>query len=67
MKHFQLIGALATAVSLVTTAALSQDEPNHSLFTNVNVFDGVSPELMMDANDLFDGHLIAAVSAQPLD
>lgn len=66
MKLSRFVGALATAMSLVATAAWSQDAPMPILFTNVNVFDGVSPDLIENANVLVEGNLISAVSTEPL-
>ena len=65
-KHF---GQLLRAVIAVTTAilmtlnAIAQDEaePNRILFTNVNVFDGVTDGLAMNTNVLVEGNLIKSV------
>lgn len=64
MKYFQLIAALA--LSLLASAAKPQDAPGSILFTNVNVFDGHSPELIENANVMVEGNLITAVSTEPL-
>lgn len=62
--------SLATAVlalSILHTAAAEEQEPPLTLFTNVNVYDGVTPELTMGANVLVKGNLIEAVSTDPID
>lgn len=47
--------------------ALAQDtNPNVTLFTNVNVFDGVSEALIENANVVVTGNKISAVSREPL-
>ena len=46
----------------------AQEKPKlQILFTNVNVYDGVTPQLMMDANVLVEGNLIAEVSTDPIE
>lgn len=62
--------SLATAVlalSTLHTAAAEEQELPLTLFTNVNVYDGVTPELAMGANVLVKGNLIEAVSTDPID
>lgn len=60
--------AIALAASVVATSAIAQNDPlPQTLFTNVNVYDGVTPELMMGANVLVEGNLIAEVSADPIE
>ncbi len=53
--------------ALATTMALAQDEPAQTLFTNVNVFDGVNDELLENANVLVEGNLITLVSTDAID
>ncbi|MDA9982804.1 amidohydrolase family protein, partial [Gammaproteobacteria bacterium] len=63
------IRVIATVtLAFVTSLAIAQEEkaPKRIMFTNVNVFDGVSETLDMNTNVLVDGNLIAAVSAEPL-
>ncbi len=60
-----LTAALAIAVS-VALPAVAQDTSGTTLFTNVNVFDGVNEALIENANVLVTGNLIAAVSTDPL-
>lgn len=48
--------------------ALAQDaEPSSTLFTNIALYDGVTPELVEGVNVLVEGNLIAAVSTEPID
>jgi imidazolonepropionase-like amidohydrolase len=56
----------AAAIFSITTSAVAQDEPPLTLFTNINLYNGVSPELIMDAHVLVEGNLIAAVSSEPI-
>ena len=49
------------------SAALAQEEPARTLFTNVHVFDGINDGRIENANVLVEGNLIAAVSADPID
>ncbi|MBE1282207.1 MAG: hypothetical protein GJ676_02745 [Rhodobacteraceae bacterium] len=63
MKSF----VTALAVSFAATAVIAQDAPlPRTLFTNVNVYDGVTPELIMGANVLVEGNLIAQVSTEEI-
>ena len=57
--HFLLVCLLAPA----TAYAQEAEEPNRILFTNVNVFDGVSESLAMNTNVLVEDNLIAAVGS----
>ena len=43
--------------------AQETEEPNRILFTNVNVFDGVSESLSMNTNVLVEDNLISAVGS----
>lgn len=66
MHSFALTSVACTA--LLATAAFAQEEvPARVLFTNVNIYDGVTPELMRDASVLVEGNLIAEVSADPIE
>ncbi len=58
-----LLSSLALA-ALITPANAQDTGP--LLFTNVNVFDGVSEELIENANVVVTGNLITAVSTEPL-
>ncbi|MEP1198667.1 amidohydrolase family protein [Tateyamaria sp.] len=64
MKRY--VAAIAIAAFAVTGPALAQNEDFPILFTNVNVFDGVTDGLIEDANVLVVDNLIAEVSTEPL-
>lgn len=51
------------------TAATAQEEkkPTPILFTNADVFDGFSPDLIKGANVLVEGNVITQVSTDPID
>ena len=55
----------ALAVAAFVTPANAQ-ESGPLLFTNVNVFDGISETLIENANVVVTGNLITAVSTEPL-
>jgi imidazolonepropionase-like amidohydrolase len=57
-----LVLAIALVASLVTPAVAEQSY----YFTNVNVFDGVTDELLMDRHVLVSGNMITEVSEEPL-
>jgi len=51
----------------MTGLAIAQDAgPQVTLFTNVNVFDGLNEKLIKDANVVVTGNKITAVSTEPL-
>ena len=59
--------ALTLLASIGLTGAVwGQDADGPILFTNVNVFDGVSENLIQDANVVVTGNMITAVSTEPL-
>jgi imidazolonepropionase-like amidohydrolase len=60
---------LATLVTVIAVPALAQQSaPNpKTLFTNVNVFDGVNQQRIMNANVLVEGNLIKEVSTAKID
>ena len=62
MKTF--LGVTILAIGL-TSPSFAQDEeqPNRILFTNVNVFDGVSDSLQNNTNVLVEGNLIKSIGA----
>ena len=63
MKSF----SFALAACVAATAVVAQDDPLPlTLFTNVNVYDGVTPELIMGANVLVEGNLIKEVSTDAI-
>ena len=53
----------ASIFSLSMAFAQEETQPNRILFTNVNVFDGVSKSLEMNTNVLVEGNLIKSVGA----
>jgi len=57
-----------TAILLFSTVSVfaQGDQPTQTLFTNVNVFDGVNEQLIENASVLVEGNMITAVSAKPL-
>ena len=70
MKYFRksLLSALAiTAAMICSPVTMAQDEaepePSRILFTNVNVFDGVTDGLDMNTSVLIEGNLIKSVGA----
>ncbi|MEP9390621.1 amidohydrolase family protein [Mesorhizobium sp. KR9-304] len=64
MNSFKpLLAALAMAV---VSPALAQQAAQQTLFTNVNVFDGVNEKLMENASVLVEGNLIKSVSTVPI-
>ena len=64
MKWMQsLLAALAMAV---VSPALAQQSAPRTLFTNVNVFDGVNEKLIENASVLVEGSLIKSVSTDPV-
>ncbi|WP_380058984.1 amidohydrolase family protein (plasmid) [Falsihalocynthiibacter sp. SS001] len=48
-------------------SAAAQDDPIQVLFTNVNIFDGVSESLLENASVLVEGNLIKTISTQSID
>jgi imidazolonepropionase-like amidohydrolase len=70
MKSTNILST-ALVVGLLTLsplAALAQDEkPQQILFTNANVFDGFSPDLIEGANVLVEGNVITQVSTDAID
>ena len=62
MKSF-ILGAV---FSLVTVAPVLAQQPAVTLFSNVNVFDGVSETLIENANVVVTENMITAVSIEPL-
>ena len=63
MKLAQRLVGVFMVGFLATSQAHAQDEsqPNRVMFTNVNVFDGVSESLEMNTNVLVEDNLVAAV------
>lgn len=65
-KRKKSYGTVIAAAVFSTNVAFAQDAPIQTLFTNVNVFDGVHDALIENANVLVEGNLITAVSTEPL-
>jgi imidazolonepropionase-like amidohydrolase len=61
-----VLAILAIAVSVPAFAQQSAPKPQ-TLFTNVNVFDGVNEKRIMNANVLVEGNLIKEVSTAKID
>jgi imidazolonepropionase-like amidohydrolase len=59
--------AAALALAVGISQAQESSAPPPILFTNVNVFDGFSPELIEDANVLVEGNVITQVSTDPIE
>jgi len=64
----RMVQATAFATVLAISPALlhAQDEPARTLFTNCNVFDGVSDELAEGRNVLVEDDLISAIGGEDL-
>ena len=54
------------AVLLVIFSCLAKANPDVTLITNVNVFDGINEKLLKNVNVVITGNLITKVSEQPL-
>jgi len=67
MKAKNLLNAaLAAAFFLAGPAWAQEADPQVTLFTNINVFDGVNEKLIRGANVVVTGNVITAVSTEPL-
>lgn len=62
LLKYVISGVLAVSSS----GLLAQGEQEVTLFTNVNVFDGVNEKLIQNANVVVTGNLITQVSKEPL-
>lgn len=56
----------AAALAMVLPTAAQNADPQVTLFTNVNVFDGLNEKLIKNANVVVTGNKISAVSTEPL-
>jgi len=65
----KLVFSILLAVGAVSAAPLAEaaDTPRQVLFTNVNIFDGVSAELVENGAVLVEGNLIKTVSSGPIE
>ncbi|KAA1188872.1 amidohydrolase family protein [Pseudohalioglobus sediminis] len=63
MKKHLTVTLLALTISIAASFSFAQEAaaPNRIMFTNVNVFDGVSKSLVKNTNVLVEDNLIAAV------
>jgi len=63
------IGALSAAAAMFAAPAFAQQSAPkpQTLFTNVNVFDGVSEKRIVNANVLVEGNLIKKLSTAKID
>ena len=62
---FRLIAFPIISVVIICTSVFAQEEeqPNRVMFTNVNVFDGVSETLDMNTNVLVENNLIKSIGS----
>ena len=58
---------VAVAVAMSNPLHAADEKPRQVLFTNVNIFDGTSPDLTMNGSVLVEGNLIKQVSTTPID
>ena len=65
LKSIRLLGTTLLAAAFMVTGAIAQDEdqPNRIMFTNVNVFDGVSETLDMNTSVLVEDNLIKSIGS----
>ena len=66
LKAMKYLSATIVALFLTSVAWAQDADPQVTLFTNVNVFDGVNEKLIKNANVVVTGNKISAVSTEPL-
>jgi imidazolonepropionase-like amidohydrolase len=66
LKATKNLGATILALFFTGLAWAQDADPQVTLFTNVNVFDGVNEKLIENANVVVTGNKISAVSTEPL-
>ena len=66
-KYTTGVAALAAAITLSASITFAQETPAQTLFTNVNIFDGMNESLIENASVLVEGNLIKTVSADAID
>jgi len=66
MKMSSIVPILIASVLLSGSTWAQEADPDVTLFTNVNVFDGVNEKLIENANVVVTGNKITAVSTEPL-
>ncbi|WP_082677575.1 metal-dependent hydrolase family protein [Ruegeria profundi] len=59
--------AVMTAMALASPTFAQENAPRQVLFSNVNIFDGVSETLIENGSVLVEGNLIKTVSADAID
>ena len=62
----KLMATIVVAIILSSNSVSQEQEGEVTVFTNVNVFDGVNEQLIKNANVVITGNLITAVSQEPL-
>ncbi len=64
----RFLKSLALLILMLPLVAFAQDDaPRQTLFTNVNIFDGFTPELRTDMNVLVEGNMIKVISKSAID
>ncbi|WP_448211766.1 hypothetical protein [Colwellia sp. MEBiC06753] len=58
--------AVSLTIACIGKAAAEMPDPNITLITNVNVFDGVNEKLIKNANVVITDNIITEVSKEPL-
>lgn len=66
-RELNRVAGLVLAAGIATIAAAQEDTPRQVLFTNVNIFDGVSESLIENGSVLVEGNLIKQVSAEAIE
>ncbi|NJN05393.1 MAG: amidohydrolase family protein, partial [Rhodobacteraceae bacterium] len=66
MKCGKSLQAVLVALCIAGPVWAQEADPHVTLFTNVNVFDGVNEKLIQNANVVVTGNKITAVSTEPL-
>ncbi|MCA9456781.1 MAG: amidohydrolase family protein [Nitrospira sp.] len=66
MNFKSILFVLLASLLLAGTAWAQEADPQVTLFTNVNVFDGVNEKLIRNANVVVTGNVITSVSTEPL-
>jgi imidazolonepropionase-like amidohydrolase len=66
-RKFMRLTFLAVALAFCLPAAAQDAQAPRTLFTNVDVFDGLHEAQIENANVLVEGNVIAAVSTEPID
>ncbi|SDL64037.1 Imidazolonepropionase [Aliiruegeria lutimaris] len=67
MRFLASVAGLALVAGIATTASAQDDRPRQVLFTNVNIFDGVSETLIENGSVLVEGNLIKTVSTEAIE